>query len=165
MRRSAERAGDLQLHSSLVIGHKEKEGVQRVYSHPFANEKKTGKQGRKRGHRQDWCLCARQAMPLADSNWQSTQCGFAKYCSFSPSRAVQILESSCTGVPSYVLPIECILGKLPVVPVGATGTIPFSMRRSAADFVDAAFDSAEGTGDGSMWWYVNTWALGWSREA
>ena len=53
MRRSAERAGHLQLHSSLVIGHKEKEGVQRVYSHPFANEKKKGKQGRKRGHRQD----------------------------------------------------------------------------------------------------------------
>ena len=65
----------------------------------------------------------------------------------------------------YVLPKEFILGKLPVVPVGDTGTIPFSMRRSAADFIDADFDSAEGAGDGSRWWYVNTWALGWSREA
>jgi hypothetical protein len=65
----------------------------------------------------------------------------------------------------YVLPIESILGKLPVVPVGTTGTIPNSMRQSAADFVDAAFDTAVGAGDGSRWWYVNTWALGWSREA
>ena len=48
----------------------------------------------------------------------------------------------------YVLPISSLLGKLPVVPVGNTGTIPFSMRRSADDFVGAAFDSAEGAGDG-----------------
>jgi hypothetical protein len=65
----------------------------------------------------------------------------------------------------YVFPIECILGKLPVVQVGDTGNIPFSMRRSAADFIDADFDSAEGAGDGSRWWYVNTWALGWSHKA
>ncbi len=29
----------------------------------------------------------------------------------------------------YVLPVEYILGKLPVVPVGDTGTIPYSMRQ------------------------------------
>ena len=57
----------------------------------------------------------------------------------------------------YVLPVESILGKLPVVPVGDTGTIPYSMRQHAADFVDAA--SREGAGDGSRWWYINTWAL------
>ena len=33
----------------------------------------------------------------------------------------------------YVLPVESILGKLPVVPVGDTGTIPYSMRQHAAD--------------------------------
>ena len=65
----------------------------------------------------------------------------------------------------YVLPISSLLGKLPVVPVGNTGTIPFSMRRSEEDFVNAAFDSAEGAGDGCRWWFVNTWAMGWSREA
>ena len=48
----------------------------------------------------------------------------------------------------YVLPVESILGKLPVVPIGATGTIPYSMRQHAADFVDAAFDTSEGGGDG-----------------
>ena len=65
----------------------------------------------------------------------------------------------------YILPVSSILGKLPVVPVGNTGTIPFSMRCSAEDFVGAAFGSAEGAGDGSRWWYVNTWGLDWSREA
>ncbi len=59
----------------------------------------------------------------------------------------------------YVLPVESILGKLPVVPVGDTGTIPYSMRQHAA-----AFDTREGAGDGSRWWYINTWALSWSRE-
>ena len=49
----------------------------------------------------------------------------------------------------YVLPVENILGKLPVVPVGDTGTIPYSMRQHAEDFVDAAFDTKEGAGDGS----------------
>ncbi len=49
----------------------------------------------------------------------------------------------------YVLPVETILGKLPVVPVGDTGTIPYSMRQHAADVVGAAFDTREGAGDGS----------------
>ncbi len=64
----------------------------------------------------------------------------------------------------YVLPVESILGKLPVVPVGDTGTIPYSMRQHAADFVGAAFDTREGAGGGSLWWYINTWALSWSSE-
>ncbi len=66
----------------------------------------------------------------------------------------------------YVLPVEFtfILGKLPVVPVGDTGTIPYSMRQHAADFVGAAFDTREGAGDGSRWWYINTRALSWSHE-
>ncbi len=34
----------------------------------------------------------------------------------------------------YVMPVSSILGRLPLVPVGATGTIPFAMRREAADF-------------------------------
>ena len=53
----------------------------------------------------------------------------------------------------YVLPVESILGKLPVVPVGDTGTIPYSMLKHAADFVGAAFDTR-----------INTWALSWSRK-
>ena len=50
----------------------------------------------------------------------------------------------------YVIPVESILGKLPVVPIGDTGTIPFAMRQNARDFVDSAFDTKEGSGDGSQ---------------
>ncbi len=55
----------------------------------------------------------------------------------------------------YVLPVESVLGKLPVVPVGETGTIPYCTE----DFVGAAFDTREGAGDESRWWHINTWAL------
>ncbi len=36
--KSCRREGHLLLHSGLVIGHKEKDGVQRVLSHPFAQK-------------------------------------------------------------------------------------------------------------------------------
>ncbi len=64
----------------------------------------------------------------------------------------------------YVLPVESILGKLPVVPGGDTGTIPYYMQQHSEDFVGSAFDTREGAGDGSGGWYINTWALSWSRE-
>ena len=31
----------------------------------------------------------------------------------------------------YVLPVESILGKLPVVPIGDTDTVPFATRQNA----------------------------------
>ncbi len=34
----------------------------------------------------------------------------------------------------YVIPVSSVLGRLPLVPVGATGTIRFAMRRESADF-------------------------------
>jgi hypothetical protein len=60
----------------------------------------------------------------------------------------------------YVIPIESILGKLPVVPVGDPGTIQHSLRNR---FEGAPGDSREGSGDGCRMWFVNSWALGWSR--
>ncbi len=47
---------------------------------------------------------------------------------------------------------------LPVVPVGDTGTIPYSMRQHAADFVGAAFDTREGAGDGGGTSTRGSWA-------
>jgi len=97
-------------------------------------------------------------------------CGIAAFFSCFPFIPAQTLELSdttarlCPCCGSMMLPVESILGKLPVVPIGDTGTIPYSMRHHAADFVDAAFDTREGAGDGSRWWYINTWALSWSRE-
>ncbi len=51
----------------------------------------------------------------------------------------------------YVLPVE-LIGKLPVIAVGETGTIPYCMRQHAEDFEGAAFDTREGKGDESRWW-------------
>ena len=64
----------------------------------------------------------------------------------------------------YVVPVSSILGKLPVVPVGDSGTLPYAMRRETADIPGAVCDSKDGAGDGSRWWYVNTWALTWSTK-
>ena len=61
----------------------------------------------------------------------------------------------------YVIPIDSILGKLPVVPVGDTGTI---QHRLSNHFEGAPGDRREGSGDGCRMWFVNSWALGWSRD-
>ncbi len=61
----------------------------------------------------------------------------------------------------YVIPIEHILGKLPVVPVGDTGTIPHHLFNV---FQGAPSDRRPDAGDGCKMWFVNSWALGWSRD-
>jgi hypothetical protein len=61
----------------------------------------------------------------------------------------------------YVIPIQSILGKLAVVPVGDTGTIPYHLRNV---FPGAPGDRRPGAGDGCGMWFVNSWALGWSRD-
>ncbi len=61
----------------------------------------------------------------------------------------------------YVVPIESILGKLPVVPVGDTGTIPHRMRSALPG---APVDHRPGAGDGCRMWFVNSWALGWCSD-
>ncbi len=61
----------------------------------------------------------------------------------------------------YVIPIQSILGKLPVVLVGDTGTIPHHLRHH---FLGAPGDSRPGSSDGCRMWFVNSWALDWSRD-
>ncbi len=63
----------------------------------------------------------------------------------------------------YVKTVENILGKLPVVPVGDTGTIQHHLRNA---FPGAPGDRMPGTstGDGCKMWFVNSWALGWFRD-
>ena len=51
----------------------------------------------------------------------------------------------------YVVPVESILGKLPVVPVGDFGSVPNGMR---AQFPNALADRTPGAGDGCPVWYV-----------
>ena len=70
----------------------------------------------------------------------------------------------------YVLPITSILGRLPVVRAVDTGTIPSRYLdgcRNGAHRYDhnlARADSSAGAGDGSPMYFVNSWALGWSRD-
>jgi hypothetical protein len=64
----------------------------------------------------------------------------------------------------YVVPITSILGRLALVPVGDTGTIPFSMRKQTRDFSGAACDSKDGAGDGNRWWYINSNAMKWATS-
>ena len=61
----------------------------------------------------------------------------------------------------YVVPVEHILGKLPLVPVGDTGTIPHHLRNL---FPGAPGDHRPGAGDGCRMWFVNSWAMAWSRD-
>ncbi len=53
----------------------------------------------------------------------------------------------------YVIPTESILGKLPVVPVGDTGTIS---HRLHDHFPGAPGDHRPGSGDGCRMWFVNS---------
>ena len=61
----------------------------------------------------------------------------------------------------YVVPIQNILGKLSLVPVGDTSTISHSMCNT---FAGAPGDRRPGAGDGCRMWFVNSWALGWSSD-
>ena len=75
------------------------------------------------------------------------------------SRVVYELDYKKSNL--YVVPIQSILGKLPLVPVGDTGTIPHRMRNA---FPGAPGDRRQGAGDGCRMWFVNSWALGWSSD-
>jgi hypothetical protein len=55
----------------------------------------------------------------------------------------------------YVIPIEHILGKLPVVPVGDAGTILHHLRNV---FQGAPGDCRPDAGDGCKMWFVKPWA-------
>ena len=65
----------------------------------------------------------------------------------------------------YVIPITSILAKLLTVRAGDTGTIPY--RYSGTNHFNrsiARADFAPGSGNGSPIYFVNSWALGWSRD-
>ncbi len=94
-------------------------------------------------------------------------CNYAHYCMFC---CIGWLESVGSRVVYeldykkpifYVIPIQSIIGKLPVVPVGDTGTIPYHLSNT---FSGAPGDSRQGAGDGCKMWFVNSWALGWSLD-
>ena len=75
-----------------------------------------------------------------------------------------IYERRMQSLVLYVVPISSILGRLALVPVGDTGTIPFSMRHAKPDYDGATCDSKNGAGDGNRWWYVNSNAMKWATS-
>ena len=65
----------------------------------------------------------------------------------------------------YVVPISHILGRLPLVPAGDTGTIPHSMRdRKAACYEHGLCDRDGEPGSGSSLFYINLWAMIWPTD-
>jgi hypothetical protein len=70
----------------------------------------------------------------------------------------------------YVLPVESILGKLPVVPVGdlsyqlATQDRFHTACVSTRRILSALHSIQEWGQVTEWWWYINTWALSWSSE-
>ena len=64
-----------------------------------------------------------------------------------------------------VIPVTQILGKLPVMPDFSTKTIPFKYNDKAkVGFQHGMADTSEGAGNGSKLWYINIFALTWSRS-
>ncbi len=61
----------------------------------------------------------------------------------------------------YVITTQNIIEKLCLVPEGDTGTIPHNLRTA---FAGAPGDRKPGAGDGCQMWFVNSWAMGWSRD-
>ena len=96
-------------------------------------------------------------------------CNYAYYCLFCflgwlksvGSRVVYKLDYKKPIL--YVIPFQSIMGKLPVFSVGAsdTGTIPHHLRNT---FPGAPGDRRPGAGDGCKMWFINSWALGRSRD-
>jgi hypothetical protein len=65
----------------------------------------------------------------------------------------------------WIVPVSSILGRLPLVPVGDTGTIPFSMAsKQQAYFPQGTCDQANAPGSGSKLFYINTWAMVWPSD-
>ena len=68
---------------------------------------------------------------------------------------------ACTSV-LYVVPLSHILGKLPLVPAGDDGTIPWNMHgRKAACYPRGVCDRQGSPGSGSPLFYINSWAMIW----
>jgi hypothetical protein len=82
-------------------------------------------------------------------------------------RSTAQVETKLLYLPSpdpvvYVVPLSHILGKLPLIPAGDTGTIPRSMHgRRETSYPLGVCDRHGEPGSGSSLFYINTWAIIW----
>jgi hypothetical protein len=99
--------------------------------------------------------------PVGLRFWRGSSGLVARHCSHRDKDAL---------VPApeprvWIVPITSILERLPLIPVGDTGTIPFSMAsKQHAYFPEGTCDRATAPGSGSKLFYINTWAMVWPSD-
>ena len=65
----------------------------------------------------------------------------------------------------YIVPVEAILGRLPLSPAGVNGTIPWTMRNlRQRDYPQGTYDLEKVPGTGSKLFYINSWAMQWESD-
>ena len=128
-----------------------------------------------------WMVAAFLPVPGVESTWderggnsnavrntelmmECNDCLFeGDWCRKAETRRLYELDPSLPRL--YVMPISSILGKLPLVRAGDTGTIQHSMRgRAEQCFPGGKADTSPGKGDGSRLYFVNSWAMKWSQH-
>lgn len=187
---STESEGHFRFFSTLLIGHLKYAGVQRISCWPFAKRmlRKSNRQdlvfirppgiapGTFRLSMDNVWFCRVLMLfsfvATSDRGRQQHDCAFVSVLEeytgrrrpdwLAQANSTMIYERKSHQQVLYVVPIASILSRLPVVPVGDTGTIPYSMRAETAEFPGASCDSRQDAGDGCRWWYVNSWAMTWS---
>ena len=65
----------------------------------------------------------------------------------------------------WIVPVSSILGRLPLMPVGDTGTIPHSMHlKHRSCFPQGTCNTVQNPGCGSKLFYINSWAMVWPSD-
>ena len=60
----------------------------------------------------------------------------------------------------WVVPVSSLLGRLPLIPAGDSGTIPHSMHGlMSASYPGGECDNTDQPGTGSVLFYINSWAM------
>ena len=65
-----------------------------------------------------------------------------------------VYERSESAQVLYVILVSSVLGRLPLVQVGNTGTIPYEMRRESAYFPGAYCNKTKDGKNVCRWWYI-----------
>ncbi len=64
----------------------------------------------------------------------------------------------------YIIPVTDILGRLPLVPYGEHGTIPYDWHNLARYYPGGEFDRQNSPGSGSKFYNINSWAILWPSD-
>ena len=62
----------------------------------------------------------------------------------------------------WIVPVSSLLGRLPLIPAGDTGTVPHSIHGvpvMPASYPAGVCDTVDQPGTGSALFYINSWAM------